>query len=261
MDIIDTFPLFGISKIVKYVSSITQYQYAYIDKEHSKTLAADISRQLDEKVYINDLLYVTKLDINNTHQQLPSTLCTLVVCLSSFGGSLISIDDNKDNKQIISLIPNHAVIVDPLKYFCVFTKGEMTMLYVTIDVPSKRLFRLDLDNILYSNNTDLLGDDVFVIRKITDYSNKHICTQIFTNDKWYSIVEIEDKKFPVHSTCIGTTSSKYVTSSIDNKMLETVCNTDHPFDSIVKKHQLFNSMPVKEQILYGKICYTNEKTS
>ncbi|AEN03732.1 hypothetical protein YKV143 [Yokapox virus] len=254
----EPFPLFGISRILKYISSISQYKkYSYIDKEHSKILATDIGRQLNEKVYINDLLYFTKLDINNTHTQSPSTLCTLVVCLNSYGSNIIiSIDDNNDNKKIVSLSPNYAVIVDPLKYFYVLTNGEMFMLHVMIDIPSKRLFRIDLDNIVYSNNIDLLGDNnIFIVRKITDGSNKYICTQLFTNNKWYSIIEIEDKKIPIPSSCIGMTSSQYVISYIDNEMLYKICNINHPFDCITTIDQFFNSIHIKEQILYGKISH------
>ncbi|QED21188.1 hypothetical protein [Borealpox virus] len=258
----DMFPIFGISKISTFITN-SNCRY-YIDAEHQKIISDEINRQMDETVILNSILNIEVVNDNEMFHLIPHKLSTIILCICSSGGCVISINNDENDKHILTFPIDHAVVVSPLSKCVVVSKGPTTILIVHADIPSKRLITSVTNDILYVNNLSLIDYfplSVFIIRRITDYLDRHICDQIFANDKWYSIITIDNKQFPVPSNCIGMSSARYIHSSIDQDTLVHVCNLEHPFDSVCKKMQLFNSVPIKEQILYGRIDDINMRIS
>ncbi|UZV13193.1 CPXV173 protein [Monkeypox virus] len=258
----EIFPVFGISKISNFIAN-NDCRY-YIDVEHQKIISDEINRQMDETVLLTNILSVEVVNDNEMYHLIPHRLSTIILCISSVGGCVISIDNDVNDKNILTFPINHAVIISPLSKCVVVSKGPTTILVVKADIPSKRLVTSFTNDILYVNNLSLINylpSSVFIIRRVTDYLDRHICDQIFANNKWYSIITIDDKQYPIPSNCIGMSSAKYINSSIEQDILIHVCNLEHPFDSVYKKMQSYNSLPIKEQILYGRIDNINMSIS
>ncbi|AOP31847.1 hypothetical protein BI079_gp157 [Volepox virus] len=259
----DIFPIFGISKIRSFISSNSECR-EYIDGDHQKIITDEINRQMDESVILNSILHVEVINNNEMFHLAPHRLSTIIICIMSTGGCVISIDNGNNRKNILTVPTDHVVIVSPLSKCAVVSTGPTTILTVDADIPSKRLFTTFANDILYTNNLsliDIMPLSIFIIRRITDFLDRHICDQIFANNKWYSIITIDDKQFPVPSNCIGMSSAKYINSSIEQDTLVHLCNIDHPFDSVYKKMQVYNSIPIKEQILYCRMDTINMSIS
>ncbi|AKJ93787.1 hypothetical protein RCNV-85A-142 [Raccoonpox virus] len=259
----DMFPVFGISKIRTFISSNSECK-EYIDAEHQKIISDEINRQMDESVILNSILHVEVINDNEMFHLVPHRLSTIIICISSIGGCVISINNGTNDKHILTVPTDHVVIISPLSKCVVVSTGTTTILTVDADIPSKRLLTTFTNDMLYVNNLSLIDYiplSVFIIRRITDFLDRHICDQIFANNKWYSIITIDDKQFPIPSNCIGMSSAKYINSSIDQDTLVHLCNLEHPFDSVYKKFQVYNSTPIKEQILYCRMDSINMSIS
>ncbi|AUL80318.1 hypothetical protein [Vaccinia virus] len=254
----EIFPVFGISKISNFITN-NDCRY-YIDTEHQKIISVEINRQMDETVVLTNILSVEVVNDNEMYHFIPHRLSTSILCISSVGGCVISIDNDVNGKNIRTCPIDHAVIISPLSKCLVVSKGPTTILVVKADIPSKRLVRTFTNDILYVNNLSLINYlplSVFIIRQVTDYLDRHMCDQIFANNKWYSIITIDNKQFPIPSNCINMSSAKYINSRIEQDTLIHGGNLEHPFDLVYNKMQSYKSVPIKEQILYGRIDNIN----
>ncbi|AUL80620.1 A37R [Vaccinia virus] len=219
---------------------------------------------MDEAVLLTNILSVEVVNDNEMYQLIPRRLSTIKLCLSSVGGCVISIDNDINDKNMLKFPLYHPVIISPLSKCVVVSKSPTTILVVKADIPSKRLVTSFTNDILYVNNLSLIKSlqlSVFIIRRVPDYWDRHICDQIFANNEWYSIITIDDKQYPIPSNCIRMFSAKYINSSIEQDTLLHVSNLEHPFDLVYKNMQSYNSVLIKQQILYGIIDNINMSIS
>ncbi|AAR07484.1 127R [Yaba monkey tumor virus] len=259
-------PFFNFSDIKTYVHYLANNgKKDYYGPLHAKKITLEIKKYIDDEITVNNLIsiHVYKLKtkkndcINNNF-----IISKAIVCVQQAKrGGYIIINELNTSKRF-KLKDDKIIILSPLSRYHVSKvfRGRLVIIVLEMFIPSMQILLINNKNVKFTNNIKLFypvkGDQIFIIKQITNVLNKVVCTQVLINQNWYSVVNAGCSKLLLPSICFG----RSISVNCDNVDVKSVINNigiifnSVPFNYILPQKIIYNNFEFSEKVLYCKLC-------